>query len=130
MTRPETVRIAQRDRLAVSEETQAILAQREEEEAFMRQLEPELDPGIRAAVRVLRRGGVETFESCEGGPGHSYPGPAVRFHGPAYEGFRALSVALLGKDEIGLRLYALRRVWTIEDGEPTGPKWELAFLGS
>ena len=118
-----------RDGLAVREEAQAILAQREEEEAFMRQLEPDLDSGIRAAVRVLRRGGVETFESCEGGPGHSYPGPTVRFHGQAYEGFRALSVALLGKDEIGLRLYALRRVWTIEDGEPTGPKWELAFLG-
>jgi hypothetical protein len=117
-----------RDRLTARGEAQAILAQRAEEEAFMRVLEPELDPGIKAAVRVLRRGGVETFESCEGGPGHCYPEPTVRFAGQAYEGFRALSVALLGKDEIGMRLYALRRVWTIEDGEPTGPKWELVFL--
>ena len=117
-----------RDRLTAREEAQAIVVQRAEEEAFMRVLEPELDPGIKAAVRVLRRGGVETFESCEGGPGHCYPEPTVRFAGQAYEGFRALSVALLGKDEIGMRLYALRRVWTIEDGEPTGPKWELVFL--
>lgn len=87
-----------------------------------------LDPGIAAAVRVLRRAGIETYESCEGGPGHSYPEPAVRFRGQRYEGFRALSAALLSIDEIGLRLYALRRFWTIEDGEPTGPRWELVFL--
>jgi len=88
----------------------------------------DLDPGIEAAVRVLRRAGVETFESCQGGPGHTYPDPAVRFLGQRYEGFRALSVAMLGISEIGLRLYTLRRIWTIEDGEPTGPYWELVFL--
>jgi hypothetical protein len=87
-----------------------------------------LDPGIVAAVRVLRRSGIETYESCEGGPGHSYPEPAVRFHGQRYEGYRALSAALLGSDEIGLRLYALRRFWTIEDGEAVGPRWELVWL--
>src|SRR5579862_5042222 len=87
-----------------------------------------LDAGIAAAVRVLRAAGIETYESCEGGPGHTYPEPAVRFHGQRYEGFRALSAALLGSDEIGLRLYALRRVWTIEDGEPVGPRWELVWL--
>ena len=87
-----------------------------------------IDPGIKAAVRVLRRAGVETYESCEGGPGHCYPDPAIRFLGQRYEGFRALAAALQGGEEIGLRLYMLRRIWTIEDGEPTGPYWELVFL--
>lgn len=89
---------------------------------------PGLDPVIHSAVRVLRRAGVETFESCQGGEGHTYPEPAVRFHGQRPEGFRALSVALVNTDEIGLRVYALRRLWRIEDGEPTGPWWELSFF--
>jgi len=36
----------------------------------------------------------------------------------------ALAAALDG----GLRVYNLRRVWRIEDGEPTGPWWELTFV--
>jgi hypothetical protein len=95
----------------------------EEDEAI-----PGLDLGIRTAVSVLRRAGIETFESCEGGPGHSYPEPAVRFLGQRYEGYRALSAAMLGSAEIGLRLYALRRIWLVDDGEPTGPYWELVWL--
>jgi hypothetical protein len=39
---------------------------------------PDLDPGIRQAVRILREAGVETFESCEGGERHAYPEPTVR----------------------------------------------------
>ena len=89
---------------------------------------PGLDPLIAPAVRVLRAAGVETFESCEGSPGHTYPEPAVRFHGSRPEGFRALSVAAVHQDEIGLRVYGLRRLWRMEDGEPTGPWWEIVFL--
>jgi hypothetical protein len=40
-----------------------------------------LDIGIRKAVECLQACGIETFESCEGSPGHSYPEPSVRFHG-------------------------------------------------
>ena len=54
---------------------------------------PELDPGIAAYVDALRDAGVETFESCEGGSGHAYPEPTVRFGGGPGEGFRALAVA-------------------------------------
>jgi hypothetical protein len=32
----------------------------------------QIDPGIRDIVAALRAGGVETFESCEGGAGHAY----------------------------------------------------------
>jgi hypothetical protein len=42
-----------------------------------------LDRGIRDQVAALRECGVETFESCEGGPSHAYPEPTVRFYGEA-----------------------------------------------
>lgn len=86
-------------------------------------LAPHLDPGIRAAVVALMDAGIETFESCQGGDGHAYAEPTVRFHGQRDEGFRALAVAL----QFGLRVTDLRRVWPIIDGEPTGPWWEMVF---
>lgn len=89
---------------------------------------PGLDPLIGPALRVLRRVGVETFESCDGGTGHAYPEPTVRFHGQRPEGFRALAAVSAAEAEIGLRVYTLRRLWRMEDGEPTGPWWEIAFI--
>ena len=83
-----------------------------------------MDDGIREAVRLLAEAGVETFESCEGGNGHAYTEPTIRFHGERAEGFRALSIALQFK----LRVLSLRRIWPINDGEPTGPWWELVLL--
>jgi hypothetical protein len=74
-------------------------------------------------VEDLRAGGIETFESCEGGPGHCYLEPAVRFHGGQGIGFRALAQA----QENGLPVSELRRIWPIIDGVPTGPWWELTF---
>lgn len=82
-----------------------------------------LDPGIMAAVKLLRDAGIETFESCQGGAGHSYPEPTVAFHGQHGEGFRALAAALQHR----LPVSELRRVWSIEDGEPVGPHWEMVF---
>jgi hypothetical protein len=82
-----------------------------------------LDTGIRPYVEVLASAGVETFESCQGGVGHSMPEPTVRFHGAKPDGFRALAIAL----ENGLPVADLRRYWSIIDGEPTGPYWELTF---
>lgn len=85
--------------------------------------DPPLDPGIRRAVEVLNAASIETFESCEGGPGHCYPEPTVRFHGSRSEGFKALAAAM----QSGLKVAELRRVWPVNDGEPTGPWWELTF---
>ena len=82
-----------------------------------------LDPGIKPYVEVLNDAGVETFESCQGGNGHAYTEPTIRFHGERAQGFRALAVVL----EHGLPVAALRRIWPIVDGEPTGPSWELTF---
>lgn len=85
--------------------------------------DPPLDPGIYDAVVALQDSGVETFESCEGGPGHAYPEPTVRFHGDKAAGLRALAIAL----EKGLPVSELRRTWPVIEGEPTGPYWELTF---
>src|SRR5262245_24898220 len=79
---------------------------------FRRKGQKVVDPGIAKAVRVLWGEGVETFESCEGGRGHSFAEPTVRFHGGPAEGFRALGVAL----EHGLRVAELRRYWSVQDG--------------
>lgn len=82
-----------------------------------------LDLGIREAVKALREHGVETFESCEGGSGHAYPEPTVRFYGEKDEGLRAYAAA----SREGLPVDALRRVWVTVGEELTGPYWELTF---
>lgn len=88
---------------------------------------PGLDPGIEPAVRVLRAAGVPTYESCEGGVGHSFSAPTVRFRGNMAEGFAALATAMNAEASIGLGVRELRRVWRLDDGEPTGPWWDLVF---
>lgn len=82
-----------------------------------------LDRWISYAVKVLREGGIETYESCGGGSGHAFLEPTVRFYGPLPAGFHAVSIALT----FGLPARALRRFWTVSDGEPVGPYWELTF---
>lgn len=88
------------------------------------QYDPPLDEGIATAVAILRAAGVNTFESCEGGKGHAYPVPTVRFHGNRAEGFKAVA-ALMNE---GLPVAELRRTWPLNDGEPTGPHWEVTFV--
>ncbi len=86
--------------------------------------DPPLDAGIANAVEILQAAGVETFESCEGGTGHSFPEPTVRFHGERSEGMRALAAV----QAHALPVSALRRIWDVIDGELTGPHWEMTFL--
>lgn len=86
--------------------------------------DPPLDKGIEREVEILVRGGIETFESCEGGTGHAYPEPTIRFHGKRSEGFKALAIAL----QSGLKPSKISRIWTVEDGEPVGPYWEMTFF--
>lgn len=56
--------------------------------------ETAVDLGIIRAVKALRDNGVETFESCEGGEGHSMTEPTVRFLGEVEAGWKALSICL------------------------------------
>lgn len=83
----------------------------------------QIDPVIAPYVAKLRDAGVETFESCQGGGGHAYAEPTIRFYGDRSEGFRALATAMRQE----LPVVELRRVWPVNDGEPTGPWWELTF---
>jgi hypothetical protein len=84
-----------------------------------------IDPGIRKAVKILFENGIETFESCEGGAGHAFFEPTIRFHGSHGTGLRAVSIAM----QYGLRVNELRRYYTVLDGELVGPSWELTFWG-
>jgi len=86
----------------------------------------ELDPGIAGIVKILIGGGVETFSSCEGGEGHAFPVPTVRFgHGEGgAAGLKALAVAV----EHDLPVDGLRRVWSIEDDMPVCTFWEMTFF--
>jgi hypothetical protein len=82
-----------------------------------------IDREISFAVKVLQDAGIETYESCEGGEGHAFPEPAIRFHGSHVQGYRAVTVAM----ECGLPVAELRRFWSVIDGELTGPTWEMTF---
>jgi len=82
-----------------------------------------IDQGIRNAVEALISAGVETFESCEGGLGHAYPEPTIRFHGDRSEGFRAFAIAV----RFQLGVTALRRIYCVIDDELVGPHWEICF---
>ncbi len=84
---------------------------------------PPLDKGIKRFVEVLASERIETYESCEGGKGHSYPEPTICFYGQIGEGFRALAVAI----ENGLPVSELKQFWSIEDKQPVGPSWALVF---
>lgn len=90
---------------------------------------PGLDPGIAPWVEILRNHGVETFESCQGGPdpererGHAYPEPTIAFHGGPAVGTKAYSIA----KQHGLPISELRRVWKEDDHELVGPQWEIVF---
>jgi hypothetical protein len=86
----------------------------------------DMDVGIRPYVDAFRSEGFETFESCEGGGGHAYSEPTIRFHGDRSEGMRALAFA----QQRSLPVTAVRRTWPVIDGEPTGPWWEMTFASS
>lgn len=86
--------------------------------------DPPLDPGIKNAVEILCKAGIETFASCQGGEGHVYPVPTIRFYGERQTGWAALAIILMN----GIAVDTLRRIWPIIDGEPTGPYWEITLF--
>jgi hypothetical protein len=88
--------------------------------------EPPLDEGIREIVLTLIAQGIQTYESCQGGAGHSYLEPTVRFEGDESEGLRAVAVALA----YGMPVARLRRVWGVTHGALHGPWREMTFVPS
>jgi hypothetical protein len=91
--------------------------------AEQRVYDPPLDSRIAPFVEALSDAGFETFESCQGGEGHAFPEPTIRFHGDRSEGLRALAFALQRRFPVG----ALRRSWPVIDREPAAPCWEMTF---
>lgn len=71
----------------------------------------ELDPLIEPAVRILMAHGFKTFESCQGGQGHAFCEPTVRFEGSEYDLLRAYEICQLYK----LNVYEAKRVFIKED---------------
>jgi hypothetical protein len=82
-----------------------------------------IDPAIAPLVKIFWEEGHEPFESCQGGPGHTFPEPTIRFSGSIAEGPRLVSTAL----RWGMVPCSLRRVWAIQDKEMVGADWEMTF---
>ena len=82
-----------------------------------------LDRWMRYAVLVLHRGGIQTYESCQGGRGHAFPEPTIRFEGTQEDAFRAARIARAN----GLPAHHLRRFWRLNDEGAELPAWELTF---
>jgi hypothetical protein len=88
-----------------------------------------LDEGIRFAVRVLHaRGGIETCQSCEGGPGHAYDRPTIDLiaQGDDATGFAALAAL----QDYGLDVRDVSIVWNIKGGLPYEKIWRITFWNS
>lgn len=82
-----------------------------------REFDPPPDEDIRPCVEVLRHHGVETFGSCQSGPGHSSSEPVIRLEGNDYEGYRAPSMALAH----GLPVAHLQQAWNVDKRILEGP---------
>jgi hypothetical protein len=80
-----------------------------------------LDDGIIGVVIALRKGGIDTFSSCDG---HGKERPHVWFNGDDNEGFRAESIAT----SAGYQVFEIKRFWYSRQGERFGPYWEISFV--
>lgn len=83
-----------------------------------------IDKGILNEVLILRKHGVDTFESCEGGVGHCFPEPTIKFHGDKNEGIRVAHICL----QENLPVFKIGRTFYVDDGELTTPYWELVLI--
>ena len=87
-----------------------------------------IDAGILPAVEILNKHGFETFESCQGGEGHSFPEPTVRFLGSEFDLIRAYEIC----ECYGLTVLAAKRVYKkadvyISKTKHIGFAWEKPF---
>lgn len=59
------------------------------------------------AVEVLNNHGFKTFESCQGGEGHAFLEPTVRFEGTEFDLMRAYEICEL----YNLPVFQVRRIF-------------------
>lgn len=58
----------------------------------MKNLPLDIDPLILPAVKILNEHGFKTFESCQGGEGHAFFEPTIRFEGDEFDIIRACEI--------------------------------------
>lgn len=92
-------------------------------ERFAPDVDMEIDPDIREAVLILRSHGVQTTESCQGGPGHACPEPVIYFAGNLYEGYRTYAIA----KNYGLNVLSIAYECGESDGWLESPRWKMTF---
>jgi hypothetical protein len=85
----------------------------------------DIDPGIKAALHALVDHEVDTFSSCQGGPGHAgYSGmPTILFRGDEHAGLWA--VWLL--ETQGFKVQTLSRHWDLDFGLPRMSLWQVTL---
>jgi hypothetical protein len=82
----------------------------------------DIDPEIVAALHALADYEIDTFSSCQGGPGHGGM-PEILFHGSDHDGLHA--VWLL--EAQGFRVQTLSRHWDLDHGPPRQPFWRVTM---
>ena len=83
----------------------------------------EIDYGIRFAVKLLHCHGIATCQSCQGGPGHSYPRPTIDMRGSAHG--QPAFAALHHLETYGLEVYSLSQVWNVAQGRIHETVWRI-----
>lgn len=74
-----------------------------------------MDKKIKPMVIALQKYGFKTFESCQGGKGHAYTEPTVRFEGDEFDLIRAYEIC----EHLKLRPNEVRRVyWKVPLSNP------------
>ena len=91
-----------------------------------------LDPLIAPVVEILNSHGFKTFESCQGGEGHCFPEPTVRFEGNEFDLLRAFEICEMYGIAVlsGKRVFRKSPVYKNDmspDVTQIGHTWESPF---
>jgi hypothetical protein len=89
-----------------------------------------LDAGIAKVVSILNQHGFRTFESCQGGEGHFFLVPTVRFEGNDFDLIRAYELCTLYKINVteAKRVYKKTPIYgEVDRGLIIGEGWDSAF---
>lgn len=89
----------------------------------------QLDAGIRFPVRVLHaRGGIDTCQSCQGGPGHdmAYHEPTIDMIAGAEDAVGFVAMAAL--EEYGIAVRDVSIVWNVKGGVPYEKLWRVTLV--
>lgn len=91
-----------------------------------------IDALILPAVEILNEYGFKTFESCQGGNGHAFLEPTVRFEGNEFDLIRACEICACNGLAIseGRRIFRRTPVYK-DDNTPNvhqiGETWDTPF---